>query len=139
MSACTGMPPPAASGPAESGEAAGFYVSALPDEQQKLLQQAYHRHGLDDEIALLRTRIYQLSQNSASLGETVAIQITARLIDLLIKAIRARGAGPDPEQSILETLFDAEAAEILSTEQNPADQQAKGTQKDAVNPGSNEL
>ncbi|MDB5056603.1 MAG: hypothetical protein JWO59_75 [Chloroflexi bacterium] len=92
---------------------ASFYETALPAEERVLYRQAHLERGLDGEIALLRLQLYQLLKNKPKRAEPAITQVTARLIDLLIKALRAHGAGDTSDRTLLDALLDEESARIL--------------------------
>jgi hypothetical protein len=93
-----------------------FYESALRAEDRSRYQQARTAQGLQGEIALLRLRLYQLlapDQATANRGPGDTRDM-ARLIDLLIKALRTQGAGGEEEYSLLERALEEEACRILA-------------------------
>jgi hypothetical protein len=92
----------------------GFYEPALPDAERDLYRQARHARGLEDEIALLRLKIFVLHKTTENNGSEAQAPVLARLIDLLIKALRADGASADDDRDLLDSLLDEESARILA-------------------------
>jgi hypothetical protein len=94
-----------------------FYEGALPSDDLPLYRKARKQHGLEGEIALLRLCLYRLldkwpwADKPDAASEMAQV---ARIIDLLIKALRAQGAGTDQQQAALERALDEEAARILT-------------------------
>jgi hypothetical protein len=94
-----------------------FYEEALPSGDLPLYRRARRQHGLEGEIALLRLRLYRLLDERSPAGKPDASSLTAqvaRVIDLLIKALRAQGTGADQQQAALERALDEAAARILT-------------------------
>jgi hypothetical protein len=116
MSAPTVTPAAALQEPKEKMSVAPIlYAGALPDEQRRLLKKACEVRGLEAEIALLRFEIYLLLENKDHTTKPAALQIIARLVDLLIKAQRAQGSNAEPDQAMLDTLMDTAVTEALAT------------------------
>ena len=94
-----------------------FYEGALPGDDLPLYRRARMQHGLEGEVALLRLRLYRLLDAPPAAGDPDGSARTtqvARVIDLLIKALRAQGPGADQQQVALERALDEEAARILA-------------------------
>ncbi len=99
---------------AAPGGAIGFYESALPEAERAIYRQARQARGLGEEIALLRLKLFALLTTSDNSGAGAQAPAIARLIDLLIKALRAEGAGADDDRGLLDSLLDEESARILA-------------------------
>jgi hypothetical protein len=92
-----------------------FYESALAAADQSRYRQAQTEQGLQGEIALLRLRLYHLLHGIADKpGEDQArTSQMVRIVDLLIKALRAQGAGAaDEEHILLERALEEEARRL---------------------------
>jgi hypothetical protein len=97
-----------------------FYEGALLGDELPLYRRARRQHGLEGEIALLRLRLHRLLGERFLAGEPDAQTLTAqvvRIVDLLVKALRAHGTGADQQQAALERALDEEAARILARAQ----------------------
>jgi hypothetical protein len=97
-----------------------FYEPALLAEERALYRKARAEHGLAGEVALLRLRLYWLLCKRAEAQGTEDPAVTGqllRIVDLLVKALRAHGAGAGEEQLVLERAMDDEALRILSSNQ----------------------
>jgi hypothetical protein len=97
-----------------------FYEGALLDGDLALYRQARAQSGLDGEIALLRLRLYRLLHERIGGDKPDSQALTTqvlRIIDLLVKAVRAHGAGTDQEQAALERELDEAALRIFGTVQ----------------------
>ena len=90
-------------------------VSQRAYEDALAYRQARHARGLEDEIALLRLKIFVLHKTTENNGSEAQAPVLARLIDLLIKALRADGASADDDRVLLDSLLDEESARILAT------------------------
>jgi hypothetical protein len=94
-----------------------FYEPALLPGERVLYRRARAEHGLSGEVALLRLRLHILLGGRAESGGAEDGVVTAqllRIVDLLVKALRAHGAGAGEEQAALERALDEEARLILS-------------------------
>ena len=91
----------------------GFYEPALPEAERAIYRRARRARGLEEEIALLRLKLFVLLETKDGSGGAQAPAI-ARLIDLLIKALRAEGATGDEDRALLDHLLDEESARILA-------------------------
>jgi hypothetical protein len=100
---------------AQEDRKTGFYEPALPDAEREIYHRARHARGLEDEIALLRLKIFMLLKTTENSGSEARAPVLARLLDLLIKALRADGTGADDDRALLESLLDEESARILAT------------------------
>ncbi len=100
--------------PSSSGQS--FYGHALPDEEREIFESAQSEHGLNGEIALLRLHLFLLLRSTKTRTKTstspATVQLTMRLIDLIVKALRAHGTGGDTDQSALEQELERAAAAI---------------------------
>jgi hypothetical protein len=89
-----------------------FYERALTQADRALYQQAQAEQGLQGEIALLRLRLYHLLHGISNEDQAHTSQMV-RIVDLLIKALRAQGAGTaDEEQTLLERALEEEARHL---------------------------
>jgi hypothetical protein len=102
----------------ERSAGACFYEPALAPKERALYRRARLEHGLDGEIALLRLHLYLLLKSRENHAEPAIPQVAARLIDLLIKALRASGTGDNLDRAILDGLLDEESARILTLSGN---------------------
>ncbi len=95
-----------------------FYEPALRQDEWALYRRARAEHGLSGEVALLRLRLHRLLGGRAEDGETEDGVVTAqllRIVDLLVKALRAHGSGAGgEEQAALERVLDEEAIRVLN-------------------------
>ena len=78
----------------------GFYVGALTAGERRRLARARRVQGLDEEIAVLRTRIYSLLEDSPARGHLLlrAVAALARLV-----ALRYR-ISPESKQHLADNL-----------------------------------
>jgi hypothetical protein len=93
-----------------------FYEPALLPDERVLYRKARAEHGLSGEVALLRLRLHRLlvvrAETEGTEDGVVTTQLL-RIVDLLVKALRAHGSGPAEEQASLERALDEEALRIL--------------------------
>ncbi|HVC79689.1 MAG TPA: hypothetical protein VNL35_04205 [Chloroflexota bacterium] len=94
-----------------------FYEPALLPEEWALYRQARAEQGLSGEVALLRLRLHRLLGGRGEDGGLEDGAVTAqllRIVDLLVKALRAHGSGTGEEQAALERALDEEAIRVLN-------------------------
>ncbi len=94
-----------------------FYEPALFAEERALYRKARAEQGLAGEVALLRLRLYRLLCRRAEAEDPALTGQLLRIVDLLVKALRAHGAGAGEEQMVLERAMDDEAQRILRSNQ----------------------
>jgi hypothetical protein len=95
-----------------------FYEPALLPDERALYRKARAEHGLSGEVALLRLRLHRLLVGRAEMDGVEDGAVTAqllRIVDLLVKALRAHGSGPSEEQAALERALDEEALRVLGS------------------------
>ncbi|MBI4236614.1 MAG: hypothetical protein HY688_04590 [Chloroflexi bacterium] len=79
----------------------GFYSQAISEADRALLDEAAAIFGLDDEIALLRLRIHELTRNEP---DNVPLQMSA--INTLARLLKARyQLSAEQRSSLKEALF----------------------------------
>jgi hypothetical protein len=74
------------------GASRGFYEQALPAGERALFRRARRERGLAGEIALLRLHLFHALHQAEGDGGLQMPPAGPRLIDLLIKALRAQAA-----------------------------------------------
>lgn len=109
----------AASGPG------AFYAEALAAADRAIYRRACATRGLEGEIALLRLSLHTLLREGAAAAAPADGQAARsdparqaqmlRLIDLLVKALRAQGhaSADEEEQRALERVLDEESLHLL--------------------------
>jgi len=99
----------------------GFYEEALPLTERQLYRHARVTRGLDEEIALLRVRLFTLMEKRRMDGPSKDLPtnpMILRLIDMLVKAHRVQGSSVADQHAALEQLLDEEALKVLHSAQN---------------------
>lgn len=99
------------------GTGPDFYEPALLPEEWALYRRARAEQGLSGEVALLRLRLHRLLGGRGEDGGPEEGAVTAqllRIVDLLVKALRAHGSGAGEEQAALERALDEEAIRVLN-------------------------
>ncbi|HVA89922.1 MAG TPA: hypothetical protein VNL71_08755 [Chloroflexota bacterium] len=94
-----------------------FYEPALRPDEWALYRRARAEQGLSGEVALLRLRLHRLLGGRAEAGGTEDGVVTTqllRIVDLLVKALRAHGSEAGEEQAALERVLDEEAIRVLN-------------------------
>lgn len=93
-----------------------FYEGALFPDERRIYREAHEQRDLHGEVALLRLRLYRLLRERAAEGDGPArtTQIV-RIIDLLVKALRAQGARADREQDDSMRTLDEAMPRVLDT------------------------
>jgi hypothetical protein len=89
-----------------------LYGQAMSDHERGIYDRAQHEPGLDGEVALTRLQVFLLLQSRMTRTNPATLQLNMRAIELIIKALRARGAGADAGQSTLEKELERMAASI---------------------------
>lgn len=83
-----------------------FYARALTKAERITLSRAKQVEGLDDEIALLRTRLYQLVEKHPDKVELLKIELLYKGIGLLARALAVKyRLSPKAAQDLSESIY----------------------------------
>lgn len=89
---------------AEKVELGSFYDKALTEAEQQQLPAAREMEGLDEEIAVLRTK-FRSAVEAAQDNTKEELMLMMRGIDMLVKAVSARyRLSPKAEEDLADSL-----------------------------------